>query len=155
RRLGPLGVLARPEQRRPRARARARTDRPHRAGRIGVAPALEGLPRARSAALRLRHVRPARRARAPALRARRRAAALALVRRRDPRRGGPCGPCFHDGVRAFLSDHPTLRGFLIIGLIAVIIVVLSLQATLAALFLIANIAFFIAIAFFIFLVWRE
>jgi hypothetical protein len=58
-------------------------------------------------------------------------------------------------VSGFLSDHPTLRGFLIIGLIAVIIVVLSLQSTLAALFLIANIAFFLAIAFFIFLVWRE
>jgi len=58
-------------------------------------------------------------------------------------------------VRGFLSDHPTVRGFLIIGLIAAIIVVLSLQSTLAALFLIANIAFFIAIAFFIFLVWRE
>ena len=58
-------------------------------------------------------------------------------------------------MRGFLSDHPTLRGFLIIALIAVIIVVLSLQSTLAALFLIARIAFFLAIAFFIFLVWRE
>ena len=58
-------------------------------------------------------------------------------------------------MRSFLSDHPTLRGFLIIGLIAVIVVVLSLQATLASLFLIARIAFFLAIAFFIFLVWRE
>jgi hypothetical protein len=58
-------------------------------------------------------------------------------------------------MRGFLSEHPTLRGFLIIALIAVIVVVLSLQSTLAALFLIARIAFFLAIAFFIYLVWRE
>jgi uncharacterized membrane protein YhhN len=54
-----------------------------------------------------------------------------------------------------MSDHPTLRGFLIIAAIAAIVVVLSLQPTLAALFLIARIAFFLAIAFFIYLVWRE
>lgn len=55
-----------------------------------------------------------------------------------------------------LSDmNPTLRGFLIIALIAVVIVVLSLEATLTSLFLIARIAFFLAIAFFIYLVWRE
>jgi hypothetical protein len=58
-------------------------------------------------------------------------------------------------MRRFLSDHPTLRGFLIIALIAVIVVALSLQSTLSALFLLARIAFFLAIAFFIFLVWRE
>jgi small-conductance mechanosensitive channel len=51
--------------------------------------------------------------------------------------------------------NPTLRGFLIIALIAVIIVVLQLQATLAALLIIARIAFVLAIAFFIYLVWRE
>ncbi len=58
-------------------------------------------------------------------------------------------------MRRFLSDHPTLRGFLIIAAIAVIIVALSLQASLTALFLLARIAFFLAIAFFIYLVWRE
>ena len=58
-------------------------------------------------------------------------------------------------MRAFFSEHPTLRGFLIIGAIAVVIVALSLQPTLAALFLIARIAFFLAIAFFIYLMWRE
>jgi uncharacterized membrane protein YhhN len=58
-------------------------------------------------------------------------------------------------VRAFLSEHPTLRGFLIIAAIAAVIVALSLQPTLAALYLIAQIAFFLAIAFFIYLVWRE
>jgi small-conductance mechanosensitive channel len=58
-------------------------------------------------------------------------------------------------VREFLSEHPTLRGFLIIGAIAAIVVALSLQPTLVALFLLVRIAFFLAIAFFIYLVWRE
>jgi small-conductance mechanosensitive channel len=58
-------------------------------------------------------------------------------------------------MRGFLSEHPTLRGFLIIALIAVVVVALSLQPTIAALFLIAQIAFFLAIAFFLFLLWRE
>jgi hypothetical protein len=51
--------------------------------------------------------------------------------------------------------NPTLRGFLIIALIAVVVVVLQLEATLTALFLLAQIAFFLAIAYFIFLLWRE
>jgi hypothetical protein len=51
--------------------------------------------------------------------------------------------------------NPTLRGLLIIALISVVIVVLRLQATLAALYLIARIAFLLAIAFFVYLVWRE
>jgi small-conductance mechanosensitive channel len=51
--------------------------------------------------------------------------------------------------------NPTLRGFLIIAAIAAVIVVLQLQATLTALFLIAQVAFLLAIAFFVYLVWRE
>ena len=58
-------------------------------------------------------------------------------------------------MKKFLSDHPTLRGFAIIAAIAVVVVALSLEPTLAALFLLARIAFFLAIAFFIYLVWRE
>ena len=58
-------------------------------------------------------------------------------------------------MRGFLSDHPTARGFLIIAAIAGVVVALSLQPTVAALFLLAQIAFFLAIAFFVFLVWRE
>jgi len=58
-------------------------------------------------------------------------------------------------VRNYLSEHPTLRGFLIIAAIAVVIVALSLEPTLAALFLLVQIAFFLAIAFFIYRVWRE
>ena len=57
--------------------------------------------------------------------------------------------------RLFSDMNPTLRGFLIIAVIAVVIVVLSLEATLAALFALAGIAFFLAIAFFIYMLWRE
>ena len=57
--------------------------------------------------------------------------------------------------RAFRDLNPTLRGFLIIALIAVVIVVLQLEKTLSALFLLAQIAFFLAIAFFVYLLWRD
>jgi small-conductance mechanosensitive channel len=57
--------------------------------------------------------------------------------------------------RAFRDLNPTLRGFLIIALIAVVIVVLQLEKTLTALFLLAQIAFFLAIAYFIYLAWRD
>ncbi len=57
--------------------------------------------------------------------------------------------------RAFRDLNPTLRGFLIIAFVAVIIVVLQLEKTLTALFLLAQIAFFLAIAFFIYLLWRD
>ena len=51
--------------------------------------------------------------------------------------------------------NPTLRGFLIILLIVAVVVMLSLESVLTALWLLASIAFFIAIAFFVFLLWRE
>jgi hypothetical protein len=51
--------------------------------------------------------------------------------------------------------NPTLRGFLIIALIALIVVVLQLQSTLLALSAILSIIFILAIAFFVYLVWRE
>jgi small-conductance mechanosensitive channel len=51
--------------------------------------------------------------------------------------------------------NPTLRGFLIIALIAVVLVALQLQATVFTLLLIARIAFFLAIAYFVFLLWRD
>jgi hypothetical protein len=44
---------------------------------------------------------------------------------------------------------------MIIVAITAVIVVLRLQATLTALFLVARIAFLLAIAFFLFLMWRE
>ena len=55
----------------------------------------------------------------------------------------------------FSRINPTLRGFLIIGLIALVVVVLQLEATLIALSIILRIAFFLAVAFFVFLMWRE
>ena len=51
--------------------------------------------------------------------------------------------------------NPTLRGFLIIGLIVVVVMVLNLYGTLLALGILLRIAFFLAVAFFIFLMWRE
>ena len=51
--------------------------------------------------------------------------------------------------------NPTLRGFAIIVLIAVAIWALQLQTALVSLLLLARIAFFLAIAFFLFLIWRE
>ena len=55
----------------------------------------------------------------------------------------------------FSRLNPTLRGFLIILAIVAIIVVLQLEATLTALFILLRIAFLLAIAFFIYLMWRE
>ena len=57
--------------------------------------------------------------------------------------------------RFWLDMNPTVRGFLIILAITGVVVALSLYSTLAALYAIARIAFFLAIAFFVFLVWRE
>jgi hypothetical protein len=51
--------------------------------------------------------------------------------------------------------NPTLRGFLIIIAIAGVITLLNLQIALNSLLLIAQIAFFLAIAFFLYLLWRE
>jgi small-conductance mechanosensitive channel len=57
--------------------------------------------------------------------------------------------------RFFTEMNPTLRGFLIIALIALVVVVLSLQSVLATVGGLLRIAFFLAIAFFLFLLWRE
>jgi small-conductance mechanosensitive channel len=54
-----------------------------------------------------------------------------------------------------LWDNRTLRGFAIIALIALVVVVLQLEQTLLALGLLASIAFFLAIAYFVYLNWRE
>ena len=59
-------------------------------------------------------------------------------------------------MRGFFSRmNPTVRGFLIILAIVAIIFVFQLEATLAALFILARIAFILAIAYFVFLMWRE
>jgi small-conductance mechanosensitive channel len=58
-------------------------------------------------------------------------------------------------MRKFFSDRPTLRGFLIIGLIALAVVVLNLYSAVIAIGMLMRIAFFLAVAFFVYLVWRE
>jgi small-conductance mechanosensitive channel len=58
-------------------------------------------------------------------------------------------------MRKFLSDRPTLRGLLIIGLIALVVVVLNLYSAVIAIGMLMRIAFFLAVAFFVYLVWRE
>lgn len=57
--------------------------------------------------------------------------------------------------RFFADMNPTLRGLLVVAAIALVVVVLQLQATLSALYALVSIAFFLAIAFFLFLIWRE
>jgi len=51
--------------------------------------------------------------------------------------------------------NPTLRGLLVIAAIAGIVVALRLEATLAVLLDVLRIAFILAIAFFVYLIWRE
>jgi hypothetical protein len=59
-------------------------------------------------------------------------------------------------VKRFFADlNPTIRGFLIIALVAGVVVVLSLESVLSTVGGLLRIAFFVAIAFFLFLVWRE
>ena len=59
-------------------------------------------------------------------------------------------------IRRYLRDmNPTLRGFLIIALIALVVVVLQLYQTLIALGLLLRIAFFIAIAVVLYMLWRD
>jgi uncharacterized membrane protein len=59
-------------------------------------------------------------------------------------------------MKKLISDmNPTVRGFLVIALIALVVVVLNLQGSLLAISMLLRIAFFLAIAFFLFLLWRE
>ncbi len=59
-------------------------------------------------------------------------------------------------MRGFLGRmNATVRGLLIVALIALVIVVLQLQATLTALAILLRIAFFIAIAVVLYLLWRD
>jgi hypothetical protein len=55
----------------------------------------------------------------------------------------------------FSRVNPTLRGFAIVALITLVIVVLRLQATLFVVSALISIAFILAITFFVYLVWRE
>jgi hypothetical protein len=55
----------------------------------------------------------------------------------------------------FSRISPFVRGLLIIGAIAALVVVFQLEQTLTALYILARVAFILAIAYFIFLMWRE
>jgi hypothetical protein len=57
--------------------------------------------------------------------------------------------------RLWDSIPPLARGLGIVALVAVVVVVLSLEPVVATVGGILRIAFFLAIAFFLFLVWRE
>ena len=57
--------------------------------------------------------------------------------------------------RFFADMNPLVRGLGIIALIAGVVVVLSLEEVLATVGGLLRIAFFLAIAFFLFLLWRE
>jgi small-conductance mechanosensitive channel len=58
-------------------------------------------------------------------------------------------------MKKWLADRPTLRGFLIIALIALTVMILNLYVALFTVAALVRIAFFLAVAFFIFLMWRE
>jgi hypothetical protein len=51
--------------------------------------------------------------------------------------------------------NPTLRGLLIVALIALVVVLLQLQTTLSVVSALLSIAFILALTFFVYLVWRE
>jgi len=57
-------------------------------------------------------------------------------------------------VKRFIQN-PTVRGLAIVALIALVVVVLQFESTLATVGGLLGIAFYLAIAFFLFLVWRE
>jgi small-conductance mechanosensitive channel len=59
-------------------------------------------------------------------------------------------------MRRFVAGlNPLVRGLAVVALIALVVIVLNLGGTIASLFLIARIAFPLAIAYFVFLMWRD
>ena len=58
-------------------------------------------------------------------------------------------------MNRFSRINPFVRGMLILAAIAGLVVVFQLEQTLTALYVIARVAFILAIAYFIFLTWRE
>jgi small-conductance mechanosensitive channel len=58
-------------------------------------------------------------------------------------------------VRLWDRTPPLARAFGVVAVIAAVVVVLSLEPVVAAIGGLLRIAFFLAIAFFLFLVWRE
>ena len=58
-------------------------------------------------------------------------------------------------MRLWSDLNPTLRGFLIILLVAGAIYALSLEAALVSLSMLVRVAFFLAIAFVLYMLWRD
>jgi hypothetical protein len=58
-------------------------------------------------------------------------------------------------MSSFPRINPTLRGFLILAVIAGLIVALRLEQPLATLLLVARIVFLLAILYFVYVIWRE
>ena len=57
--------------------------------------------------------------------------------------------------RFFTEMNPLVRGLLLVALVAAVVVVLSLEEVVATVGGLLSIAFFLAVAFFLFLLWRE
>ena len=57
--------------------------------------------------------------------------------------------------RFFSGINPFARGLLLLALIALVVVVLQLEATLTVVSALLSIVFILAIVFFVYLVWRE
>ena len=58
-------------------------------------------------------------------------------------------------VGKFFADRPTLRGFLVIVAVVLAIMLLNLYTAAAAIGMLLRIAFFLAVAFFLYLMWRD
>ncbi|MHB8468506.1 MAG: hypothetical protein ACYDCH_01945 [Gaiellaceae bacterium] len=58
-------------------------------------------------------------------------------------------------MNRFSRLNPTVRGLLVIAFIAGVVVLFQLYTTLVVVLIIARVAFLLAIAFFLFLMWRE
>ncbi len=59
-------------------------------------------------------------------------------------------------MRRFLAEmNPTLRGFLLIALVVLAVMALNLYGTVIAIGMLLRIAFFLAIAFVLYLLWRD
>jgi hypothetical protein len=59
-------------------------------------------------------------------------------------------------MKRYWNDmNPTLRGFLIIALIAAVVVVLNLYNVVQSIGMLLSIAFFLALAFVLYLLWRD
>ncbi len=59
-------------------------------------------------------------------------------------------------MKRFFSDlNPFVRGLLVVALIAAVVVVFQLYTTLAVVSGLLRIAFFLAVAFFVYMLWRD